>query len=154
MERMIKPLATIVFTAAGVLSVLYGALVPRWEPPAESPKVIVTMSEDGDPIEEPESVSYRAIIGLFPAIAYKPPSGPAVRVEPTPPEPLGPLPTLRYVGSVSGRDSEMIYYLKDESSGRLIRVGQGVPDGSIEFAEATRDSVTVKVSGRTLVIKR
>jgi len=153
---MIKPLATIALAAVGVLSVLYGTIVPRWEPPAESPKVVVTMSEDGEPIEESDSVSYRAIVDLFPAIAYKPSSEPAILAVPTPPPsaPLGPLPVLRYVGSVSDRDFKMIYYLKDESSGRLIRIGEGVPDGTIEFAEATKDSVTVKISGRTLVIKR
>ncbi len=157
---MVRAAKTAAAFACLAASMAFTALLlrdSRWEPPGEKATTIMSLGEGSIATAEPDRVSHGAIARIFPAVKAE---AAIARVKeesaeaPAQKAALEPLPAVKYVGSVSGSDGRTMYYLKNETNGRIIRVGQGVSDGSIEFVGATKNSVTISISGRELSVAR
>ena len=152
--RLIAPVASV---GAGLAVLLYGTASDRWPEPNPLAAAIVSATGTPDSAEVDPGTAFSAIVRIFP----KPVQAPAQVQAPTatitaPTSIIGKIapPVLRYIGSVADADGRMVYYIKDESRGRLIRIGKGVNDGDIEFIEATKESVIVSVAGNELSVTR
>lgn len=138
---------------------LYGTAADRWPEPSPLAAAIVPAAATPDSADIDSGTSFSAIVQIFPRPVRDPapssaPAPAAMAIAPT--SLIGRIapPILRYIGSVADEDGRMVYYIKDESRGRLIRIGKGVKDGDIEFIEATKESVIVSVAGNELSVKR
>jgi len=157
MRRTIKYIVPIVAIGVGFAVLSYGTASDRWPEPSSLVPVIVPATGTPDSAEVDPGTAFSVIVRIFP----KPIQAPAQVQAPTatitaPTSIIGKIapPVLRYIGSVADADGRMVYYIKDESRGRLIRIGKGVNDGDIEFIEATKESVIVSVAGNELSVTR
>ena len=157
MRWAIKLIVPIAALGGGLAILSYGMASDRWPEPSPLAPAFVPPAMASNPAGGDPETAFSAIIRIFPNPVQAPVQVQAPVATITAPTSLiGKIapPILRYIGSVADADGRLVYYIKDESRGRLIRIGKGVKDGDIEFIGATKDSVTVKVAGNELSVRR
>ncbi|MBU0934319.1 MAG: hypothetical protein KKI09_02810 [Spirochaetes bacterium] len=117
--------------------------IPPWETasPASDPAELETI---------PSRRDYSLITRLFPAktsavssgLAAEPTAAQVTPIVPTAPGRLD----LRYIGTIitSGKP---LYYIRDETKSRLIRIGEGSPFQELEFVEEKNGIIYLLVEG-------
>ncbi|HAP42655.1 MAG TPA: hypothetical protein DD477_13465 [Spirochaetaceae bacterium] len=102
---------------------------------------------------------YRPIARLFPRPL--PPARPAdpaipaaVAAPPTPPVRQAPVLSLRYMGSSVDENGARTYYIRNETTGRRLNVGEGRNDDGIEFVGERDGAIVLRIDGFEYTVRK
>lgn len=146
----INALCLTAVAATAVLSawMLFGTPFPEPEPLLTDSTVVSGTDES----VAGRYVNYRPLGSLFAAVSPGD-SVPSGKTDPSPGDevnetsPVAPERRLRYLGSVMDGDRRNLYYLKDETNGKLVKVGMGVSCDGVEFIKNDKERITLRVGG-------
>lgn len=64
------------------------------------------------------------------------------------------IPRFNYIGSIGNETGVDLFFLKNDNTGELIKIGKGVDDGNIIFIKANKETIDISIDGKIVTIPR